>query len=260
MPCRCNTQVNQLLSQINAPSQNLGSPNLGNFLRNLGIFDLRNVFVYCLECSISRQQNQCPEIIVTPISVHGCVVDKPGIYIVVGKPSLGSQCRHNQNLRCNTNSTIIDIGSSNNLLRRFAYFISELKDDFCGKLHSTAHRIRRAILNAYTSQNQTCLYIIGFPLLTNIPPQINQVITQIRNRVGRNNLSLEEIAEACFLDTYNSHYRGLPCCVRGAPPRKLIQSIFQYISYIFNSPQPQRDIQNILDAIDSTFQNCISQC
>jgi len=118
-----------------------------------------------------------------------------------------------------------------------------------------------SVLNQYFKAS---LYIIGFPLLANIPSEIDQVINQIRNQIRkkakRKKLSLEEIAEACFLETYNSHYKGLPCCVIRAPSRKLIQSIFQYISHIFNSPQAQELILDILKAIDSTFQNCISQC
>jgi len=222
--CRCNSVVGRLIRQITP------------YLQALNIFDTGNVFVYCLECSIFRRQNQCPEIIVTPISVHGCVVDKPGIYIVVGNPSLGSQCKQNQNQTCQTNSTIIHIGSSNNLLRRFAYFISELKDDFCEKLHSTAHRIRRAILKAYTSQTNTCLYIIGLPL----KPQNNQ----------------QEEVERCFQEVFINSYEDLPCCIKQPANAKPNFNVFGTP----NLQQTIQTIQDLLKDIDNIFNNCIQHC
>jgi len=219
MPCPCNNEISQLLNQIKT--------------QLLNIFDWQNVFVYCLECRIS---NQCPEIIVTPISVHGCVgktVKRPGIYIVVGNPKLGTQCQQilqqQQKPTCtNTKSTIIHIGSSNDLLKRFAYFILELKYDFGGNLHSTAYRIRQAILKAYTSQNQTCLYIIGFPLdLQKSPSEV----------------------EGCFQKAFKQEYKSNPCCI--GKTARCNQEFFSQIQDI---------AKEVLKDIDLTFQNCISQC
>ena len=230
MPCRCNDNdiVNYLKDRI--------EQKIIPCLEKLNIFDTQNVFVYCLECRIPRQQNQCPEIIVTPISVRGCVVDKhkPGIYIVVGNPRLGSQCKQNRNQTCQTNSTIIDIGSSKNLLRRFGYFILELKYNFCGKLHSTAQRIRQAILNEYGSGSNTCLYIIGFPLEDNHKDKVRKV-------------------EGCFQEAHRDFFLSYPCCVdRPEEP--------DFNIFLIPPDEARRTIQFILTTIDIFFRDCIQDC
>jgi len=243
MPCPCNVQVNQLLSQINAPSQNLGSPNLGNYLQNLGIFDLQNVFVRCLDLQIANNT-------ISILNLNNPsgqqfssnqIVSNAGVYVVVG---------NSQSLGCNTN--IIYIGSSGNLNERIGEFIRELqRPQKQNPLHSGAKCIKEKLL-ASASQNTpqpACLYIFGFPIQT-------QISLQIAGRPLNGPLigeCIAKIAEACFLDTYEHCYKDLPCCVRRTPS---ISPIYN----IFNSQQAQQDIQDLLENIDLTFKTCIQAC
>jgi len=230
--CRCNSVVGRRLIRQITPR-----------LRALNIFDIGNVFVYCLYVQKNNQGQKNINI----YQVYGSpVVPSAGIYLVVG-----------DSVKMGCNSNIIYIGKSEVLFRRICFLILELAEK-AKNLHSDEIKNKlNGVLNQYS---RAYLYIIGFPLLANIPPQINRVITQIRNKAKRKKLSLEEIVEACFLDTYDSHYNGLPCCVKQHPSEKLIKYIFQYIFNIFNSPQAQQYILNILQNINSTFQNCIQNC
>jgi len=275
----CFGKVLQLLTQIETPSQDPGSPNLGNFLQNLGIFDLRNVFVCCLDLQIANNRISvlnlnnpdnppCMNSSRQQLSFNQ-IVSNAGVYVVVG---------NSERLRCNSN--IIYIGSSGDLQDRIKNFFRTLERPQNNTQqssqnntqqydsHTGANCIRKRLLQSTSgntsSQNtsrQASLCIFGFPIQTEISLKIAE---RQLNAINKCLACIAEIAEACFIDTYRllvssslNRIRKLcpknkkkPCCVSRAPSCN--EDYYKFLNSS-NPSQAQQDILEILKAINLTF-------
>jgi len=249
--CQCNGDIDKLICKITC------------HLQALNIFDIGNVFVCCLDLQIANNtisilnlnsSSSCINCSGQPFEFNQ-IVSSAGVYVVVG---------NSQRLECNSN--IIYIGSSGNLNDRINNFIRSLERIRINNsttspqtpqniAHSGVKCIGQRLLYSQNTQPQGCLYIVGFPIKTNIPVQIaGQTLNAQLRLIGE---CIAKIAEACFLDTYKTHYKGSPCCVERAP------SCDDDYYKCLNSSDPsqaQKDIQKILETINSIFQSCIQNC
>jgi len=151
MPCPCNGIVNQLIEHITP------------CLQNLGIFDLQNVFVVCLDLQRNGDGNGYIPTNNSSIYLQGQfqqtsnltnqIVSSAGVYVV-----LGNSCK----LGCDNRSNITYIGESDNLKERIGNFIYTLRGSSSSSNHSGAETIREALVD--NKILQTCLYILGFPI------------------------------------------------------------------------------------------------
>jgi len=213
-PCKC--EIGKLLSCI------------GNCLRKLNIFDTDNIFVCYIDININIEEGNNCSIKTYSYAIHRnpSSVDKKGIYVVVGNFWI---------LGCDNRSNIIYIGGQRegeqSLYGRIKKFIKAIENGD-KKLHSGGAKIHKRLCELGQIQ-ETCLYLIGFPI--------------------NDNYKVEK-AEGCFQVIYAYYYNRSPCFVDEMPAADFD---------IFRSIPPndaKRTIQFILTTIDIFFRDCIQKC